>query len=299
MKNMRDLLNLFEASTFDRWATDSMRAVYDSIMHRIKMQYMDLVQKHGPEKVLQAVESAAEFYGGRELDEIGSSDVYAYLSSVFSDLGEDLEEWRAKADESISEDQGNPASELLQSIKAEADKKIAAYKERGFRIGDASEVNAFEPNEEYPAPWRAVGRPSEPWSIYADNNKTVATWLIGDDAKFIAGEFSDAPVEEGGSFRDSLRGTGVLPLGEGNDIAMQADRLEEIAQQIMELTDEAIGMTTGRDRARAEAYWYGHILSAAGDDSYAGSSMHTMMDSVAEMREYAEDDYHNESKGLH
>jgi len=272
MKNMRDLINLFESSTFDRWATDSMRAVYDSIMHRIKMQYMDLVQKHGPEKVLQAVESAAEFYGDRELDEIGSSDVHAYLSSVFSDLGEDLDAWRDRADEGET----NTGSSILKDVKVKSDKKVAAYKEKGFRIGDAPQVNAFAPNDDYPAPWRAVGRPMEPWSIYSDNNKTVATWLTQEEAK-------GAVAEVQGNTEESV-------IREDSDISMLADELEEIAQTIMELTDQAMGLLpSGQVRNRAEAYWYGHIMSAAGDDSYAGQSMATMMDTVTELREMGDD----------
>lgn len=34
-------------------------------------------------------------------------------------------------------------------------------------------VKAYSPNEDYPSPWRAVGRDGEPWDIYSSNNKVV------------------------------------------------------------------------------------------------------------------------------
>ena len=59
--------------------------VAQAIIRRILMQRTDLLAKHGPEKVGQAVDEVAEFVG--DVDEIGSSDVSGWIKHVEQVLG--------------------------------------------------------------------------------------------------------------------------------------------------------------------------------------------------------------------
>ena len=58
--------------------------VAQAIIRRILMQRTDLLAKHGPEKVGQAVDDVAEFVG--DVDEIGSSDVSGWVRQVEQSL---------------------------------------------------------------------------------------------------------------------------------------------------------------------------------------------------------------------
>ena len=59
--------------------------VASAILRRILMQRTDLLAKHGPEKVSNAIGDVAEFVG--DVDEIGSSDVSGWIKQVESELG--------------------------------------------------------------------------------------------------------------------------------------------------------------------------------------------------------------------
>jgi TonB family protein len=59
--------------------------VAQAIIRRILMQRTDLLAKHGPEKVGQAVDEVADFVG--DVDEIGSSDVSGWVRHVEQMLG--------------------------------------------------------------------------------------------------------------------------------------------------------------------------------------------------------------------
>jgi hypothetical protein len=60
-------------------------AVERAILNRIMTQHTDLLMKFGPEKVMQAAEEVA--YGVGDVDEIGTSDVSAYVNQVRQILG--------------------------------------------------------------------------------------------------------------------------------------------------------------------------------------------------------------------
>ncbi len=67
--------------------------VAQAIIRRILMQRTDLLAKHGPEKVGQAVDEVADFVG--DVDEIGSSDVSGWVRQVeqsLNSMGESVEE---------------------------------------------------------------------------------------------------------------------------------------------------------------------------------------------------------------
>ena len=56
-----------------------------ALTRKIMSQRLDLLKKYGPVKVTQAIDSAAEFFG--DVDEIGSSDLNAYVQYVEKELG--------------------------------------------------------------------------------------------------------------------------------------------------------------------------------------------------------------------
>jgi hypothetical protein len=60
-------------------------AVASALTRRIMSQRLDLLKKYGPVKVTQAIDDAAEFFG--DVEEIGSSDMYAYMQYVEKALG--------------------------------------------------------------------------------------------------------------------------------------------------------------------------------------------------------------------
>jgi hypothetical protein len=56
-----------------------------ALTRKIMSKRLDLLKKYGPVKVTQAIDSAAEFFG--DVDEIGSSDLNAYMQYVEKELG--------------------------------------------------------------------------------------------------------------------------------------------------------------------------------------------------------------------
>jgi hypothetical protein len=80
-------------------------AVERAILNRILVAHTDLLMKYGPEKVTQAIEEVA--YNVGDVDEIGTSDVSAYVAQVRQILGADTqdklnEKWSAKYKSSIN-----------------------------------------------------------------------------------------------------------------------------------------------------------------------------------------------------
>jgi len=68
----------------EEFSTDS-EAVERAILNRIMVAHTDLLMKFGPEKVMQAAEEVA--YNVGDVDEIGTSDVSAYVAQVKQILG--------------------------------------------------------------------------------------------------------------------------------------------------------------------------------------------------------------------
>jgi hypothetical protein len=84
-------------------STTSSDAVERAILNRIMVAHTDLLMKFGPEKVMQAVEEVA--YNVGDVDEIGTSDVSAYVNEVRQILGvpeEVNEKWSQKYKNSIN-----------------------------------------------------------------------------------------------------------------------------------------------------------------------------------------------------
>jgi hypothetical protein len=86
----------------EEFSTDS-EAVERAILNRIMVAHTDLLMKFGPEKVMQAAEEVA--YNVGDVDEIGTSDVSAYVHQVKQILGapEELDEkWSQKYKSTIN-----------------------------------------------------------------------------------------------------------------------------------------------------------------------------------------------------
>jgi hypothetical protein len=66
-------------------STTSSNAVERAILNRIMVAHTDLLMKFGPDKVMQAAEEVA--YNVGDVDEIGTSDVSAYVNQVRQILG--------------------------------------------------------------------------------------------------------------------------------------------------------------------------------------------------------------------
>ena len=80
-------------------------AVERAILNRIMVAHTDLLMKYGPEKVMQAAEEVS--YNVGDVDEIGTSDVSAYVAQVKQILGavaetQVNEKWSAKYKSSIN-----------------------------------------------------------------------------------------------------------------------------------------------------------------------------------------------------
>jgi len=101
---IKDLESRFGSTTNVREesSTDN-EAVERAILNRIMVAHTDLLMKFGPEKVMQAAEEVA--YNVGDVDEIGTSDVSAYVNQVKQILGvpKELDEkWSQKYKSSIN-----------------------------------------------------------------------------------------------------------------------------------------------------------------------------------------------------
>jgi len=65
---------------------DSIDSVKQAITRRIMFKHPELLGEYGPEAVTDAIEQVANFYGGTELEEIGTSDVSIWVQAVIRDL---------------------------------------------------------------------------------------------------------------------------------------------------------------------------------------------------------------------
>lgn len=71
---------------------ESLENIKHAISHRIVTMHLDVLKKHGPEKVLAAIENVAEFHADDEPDgDIGSSDISLMVRQVMRELGDDAE----------------------------------------------------------------------------------------------------------------------------------------------------------------------------------------------------------------
>jgi len=103
---------------------DDAGAVERAILHRIMMQHSSLLGQYGPQAVMDAVRDVAEFVG--DVDEIGSSDVSAYVRSVEQVLAsQGLSEAKATEDviSTVKKKLGDYLSDLSKEIRSDSDLK--------------------------------------------------------------------------------------------------------------------------------------------------------------------------------
>lgn len=116
---------------------DSDNPVERAILHRIMMQHTSLLGTYGPQAVMDAARDVAEFVG--DVDEIGSSDVSAYVRSVEQMLaGSDLKESQTTEDviSTVKKKLGDYLSDLSKEIKSDPDLKDKIPQD-GDRISSA------------------------------------------------------------------------------------------------------------------------------------------------------------------
>jgi len=78
-------INLERATPVNETANENQDAVERAILNRIMVAHTDLLMQFGPDKVMQAAEEVA--YNVGDVDEIGTSDVSAYVNQVRQILG--------------------------------------------------------------------------------------------------------------------------------------------------------------------------------------------------------------------
>ena len=105
-------------------STDSDNPVERAILNRIMMQHTSLLGRYGPQAVMDAARDVAEFVG--DVDEIGSSDVSAYVRSVEQILaGSGLSEAKTTEDviSTVKKKLGDYLADLSKEIKSDSDLK--------------------------------------------------------------------------------------------------------------------------------------------------------------------------------
>jgi hypothetical protein len=113
-----------------------------AIIHRIMVAHPDLLQKYGPERVMDAAREEAEFVG--DVDEIGSSDVSAWVNNVKRTLEHEIGQ---VANEAEGDAEGLPhitpalLKDILDQVKTEGPHAIAKSVEWGD--GAAQELTDF------------------------------------------------------------------------------------------------------------------------------------------------------------
>ena len=85
-RERKEFYDFFVKQLVDRYGKNPVAEGHDAspvasaLTRRIMTQRLDLLKKYGPVKVTQAIDDAAEFFG--DVEEIGSSDMYAYMQYV-------------------------------------------------------------------------------------------------------------------------------------------------------------------------------------------------------------------------
>jgi hypothetical protein len=110
---------------------DQYSPVTQAITRRILSQHPDLLQKHGPEKVANAIDDVAEFVG--DVEEIGSSDVSGWVKQVAQSLG---------GHEGMAENSFDPLKHIEKKNQNPAIKQAAKDVKRGSYADRAALMKA-------------------------------------------------------------------------------------------------------------------------------------------------------------
>ena len=119
-------------------------SVANAITRRILMQHPDLLQKYGPEKVGDAIDSVAEFVG--DVEEIGSSDVSGWVKQVAQSLGshevaEEVDTGEYDARKSTHKGETTPEQEKEFSKKVKAYGKELEQRQKEKEVDEGLDAN--------------------------------------------------------------------------------------------------------------------------------------------------------------
>jgi len=113
-----------------READEEYSPVVQAITRRIMRQHVDLLSKYGPDAVMRAIEEVGEFVG--DVEEIGTSDVSAYVRQVERILQDNAGQGLAEAEDYTH---GEPDGEMMKnSLHTIA--RVAKYLDRRVSSGD-------------------------------------------------------------------------------------------------------------------------------------------------------------------
>jgi len=115
--------------------------VAQALTRKILTQRTDLLKQYGPVKVMQAIDSAAEFFG--DVEEIGGSDMYAYMQYVEKELG--------SVEEGIVDTLKNVGSKVLDKLGHGSDEELLKKLQKDAGIPASAQhgkPNMAKPNEE-------------------------------------------------------------------------------------------------------------------------------------------------------
>jgi hypothetical protein len=92
-----------DGTVYEEDESDCCEAIQSAIIRRIINQHKDLLVKHGPQAIMDAARDVAEWVG--EVEEIGSSDISAYVQQVVNQLegsNEVAEEYKPREEKPLT-----------------------------------------------------------------------------------------------------------------------------------------------------------------------------------------------------
>jgi hypothetical protein len=126
--------------------------VASAITRRILLQRHDLLSQFGPQKVMAAIDDVADFVG--DVEEIGSSDVSAWVKQVEEMLSDDLP--------------GDASDDMAQDVEGDLDEASLAQMRDYFNQADSDSVKV---DRNYDAPSKKQNPVGVPPEIQALVNK--------------------------------------------------------------------------------------------------------------------------------
>jgi hypothetical protein len=157
--------------------------VTQAITRRILSQHPDLLQKHGPEKVGDAIDSVAEYVG--DVEEIGSSDVSGWVKQVAQSLGghEGMAENSFDPLKHIEKKNQNPAiKQAAKDVKRSSYADRAALMKAGGVKDDRGPAGVTSMEEDLDANQKRVGQLGPTEKV---GKKGAVGKLVGANENFI------------------------------------------------------------------------------------------------------------------
>ena len=156
--------------------SDSSEAVQSAIIRRIINQHKDLLVQHGPQAIMDAARDVAEWVG--DVEEIGSSDVSAYVQQVIDQLegSSELAEGKMKevdmdltelSDEEFQAKYGKSKEEMKAALAENVGDDVVNKDEKLKRMG-AKPLGMLDKLKTIPQGMKAMakGEPEDDVSLY-------------------------------------------------------------------------------------------------------------------------------------